>query len=78
MLYNFSKYDCAKISCEIFKKVVRLQLGRFPSLITCNFLNKMLTENEVLLQLGMSFQLGMLWYLDIKVKRSKHGSTFLI
>ena len=28
----------------------------------------MLTENEVLLQLGMRFQLGVLRYSDIKVK----------
>ena len=36
----------------------------------------MLTENEVLLQLGMRFQLGGLWYLDIKVKEIKIHQHF--
>ena len=36
----------------------------------------MLTEDEVLLQLGMCFQLGILRYLDIKVKEIKTTSIF--
>ena len=36
----------------------------------------MLTEDEVLLQLGMCFQLGVLRYLDIKVKEIKTYKHF--
>ena len=37
----------------------------------------MLTENEVRLQVGMCFQLGILWYLDVKVKEIKTYKRFL-
>ena len=37
----------------------------------------MLTEDEVLLQLGMRFQSGLLLYLDIKVKEMKIYRHFL-
>ena len=36
----------------------------------------MLTENEMLLQLGMRFQSGVLWYSDIKVKEIKTYKQF--
>ena len=37
----------------------------------------MLTEDEVLLHLGMRFQLGVLRYLDIKVKGNQNMQAFL-
>ena len=36
----------------------------------------MLTEDVMLLQLGMRFQLGVLRYLDIKVKEIKNDKHF--
>ena len=50
----------SKVACEMFQKGVRLQLERFPFLHNSKFFVKMMTEDDVHLQLWMRLQLGIL------------------
>ena len=81
----FSKYDCAartfrlklrKLLVKSSKKGCVFTYRGFPSFITRNIFTTMLTEDEVLLHLGMRFQLGVLQYLDMKVKEIKTYKHF--
>ena len=63
--------ETSKILVKSSKKKCVLNQGGFLSLITRSFFSKMLNENEVLIQLGMRFQLGALRYSDIIAKEIK-------
>ena len=62
-----------KFTCEVFQKGVRPQLLRFFFLHNSeSFFIKILTEDEVHLQLGMRRQLGILDAIVKEIKTYKH------
>ena len=77
MLQKTFRLKLRKLLVKSFKKGRGgvFNWGGFPSFITQNFFMKMLTKDEVRLQVGMRLQLGILRYINQR-KRNQNIQAF--